>query len=91
MRASLLTCGALLSATLIAGTAVAQTPAPAATSDTAPAAAKDPNEKVCRNAPYTGTRLGAKKICKTRAEWDAATARTREMMDKMQTNTMSSN
>jgi len=31
----------------------------------------DPNKQVCKKTETTGTRLGLKRVCKTRAEWAA--------------------
>jgi hypothetical protein len=58
----------LLSLALIAATA-----APEEAQPKAPPVDKDA-EMVCRNAPQTGSRLRAPKICKTRAEWKASDA-----------------
>jgi hypothetical protein len=41
-------------------------PAPAA----APAQASGGSEKVCKKITYTGSRLGAVSVCKTRQEWN---------------------
>jgi hypothetical protein len=60
-----------LSAAFIAAPAIAQAPAanPQQTQTTA-APKYDPNEKICVKQETTGTRLGAKRVCMTRAEWD---------------------
>lgn len=34
-------------------------------------AAAEPNKKVCKTVTITGSRLGGKRTCKTRAQWDA--------------------
>jgi hypothetical protein len=36
------------------------------------ASAEDPNETVCRREAETGSRLAARRICRTRAQWEAA-------------------
>jgi len=66
-------------------------PAPAATA--APAAApaptaaptEDADKVVCRNmAPATGTRLGARRECKTQRQWDDARLQTQKEIGQMQ-------
>jgi len=32
----------------------------------------DPNQRICKNIAMTGSRLGARKVCKTRHEWALA-------------------
>jgi len=45
--------------------------APAAPTVTAAAPTDDPNEMICKTmAPTTGTRLGARRECQTRHQWD---------------------
>jgi hypothetical protein len=48
-------------------------------------AMKDPDEVICRaeGAP-TGTRLGKRRICATRAEWDALSRSAREETERIQ-------
>jgi hypothetical protein len=63
--------GGLLGSSLIA----LGDPAPA-TPATAPAAAaapiSDPNEIICKTMdPATGTRLGARRVCQSAAQWNA--------------------
>lgn len=58
-----------------ASTAMAQTDtattSSAATQTTTTASVDDPNQIVCkRMAPETGTRIGARQVCKTNAQWD---------------------
>jgi hypothetical protein len=43
---------------------------PAATATPAAASATDGSERVCKKITYTGSRLGAVKICHSRREWD---------------------
>jgi hypothetical protein len=47
-------------------------------------APRDPNEKVCETVQEIGTRLGAKKICATRAEWAEKRKQDRETVDQAQ-------
>ena len=42
----------------------------------------DDNAVVCRREDTTGTRLGATKVCHTRAEWNAISAAARETVDR---------
>ena len=52
-------------AAMFAAAAVAAVPAP-----TGQANGNDPSQMVCRKMTYTGSRLGATKVCKTRQEWN---------------------
>lgn len=45
----------------------------------------DPNEVVCEKEEETGSRLGASKICKTRAQWAEERRLNRAEIDKAQT------
>jgi hypothetical protein len=65
----------------------AQPAAAPAAAAAAPAAepAADPNKLVCRNMEAaTGTRLGARRECKTQKEWDDARLQTEREIGKMQ-------
>jgi hypothetical protein len=44
----------------------------------------DPNKMVCEVAETTGTRLGARKVCKTAAEWAQLKEETRQNVEKVQ-------
>ena len=46
---------------------------------------RDPNEKICQVIKPTGSRLGGKKICATRAEWEEQKRQDREATEKAQT------
>lgn len=46
---------------------------------------RDPNEKICQIIKPTGSRLGGKKICATRAEWEEQKRLDREATEKAQT------
>ena len=52
----------------------------------APAANQaDLDKQVCRNmAPATGTRLGARRVCRTQREWDDIRLQSEKDTDKMQ-------
>lgn len=63
--------------------AQAQTPAPAAGQQQAPG--PDPNEVICQKQEVTGSRLGVKKVCKTRAEWADARLQDRQEIERVQT------
>jgi hypothetical protein len=67
----------------IAAPVGAQTSAPAQPG--APAASKDdPNRIVCEKEEVIGSRLAAKKICLTAAQWQEQKARHREQLEKFQ-------
>ena len=48
----------------------AQAPAPSAT----PSPTVDPEKKVCKTIKEVGTRLGGKRECRTKEEWDRIAA-----------------
>jgi hypothetical protein len=41
-------------------------------------------KKICRVVQTTGSRLGATKICRTRAEWADMKAQSRQTLDRLQ-------
>lgn len=45
----------------------------------------DPNQKICQVITPVGSRLATKKVCATRAEWDARKKDDREIVEKVQT------
>ena len=56
----------------VVGTILLATHSPALAADTSTQTGKiaaDPNEKVCETVTTIGSRIAAKKICATRAEW----------------------
>ena len=66
-----------------------QTVAPPATSaaGTQVAAAKgpdDPNQIICKTVEVTGSHLGSKRTCRTRAVWDEITRASREQTENLQ-------
>jgi hypothetical protein len=72
--------------TVLASAAMADAAAPAP----APAAQptntlSDPDKMVCRSlAPATGTRIGARRVCRTQREWDDIRVQSQKETDKMQ-------
>ena len=76
---------ASVSVALIAAPAIAQAPAavPAQTQTTAKK--DDPNEKICVKEESTGSRLGAKRICMTRAEWADRKLQDQQELTRVQT------
>ena len=71
---------------LAAGVAGMLVSMPAAAAD--PAVPKrsgyDPNERICETVTVTGSRLGAKRYCATRAEWDERRRLDREATEAIQ-------
>jgi invasion protein IalB len=59
--------------------APAQSAAPAASTDK-----NDPNRIICERQEEIGTRLGGKKVCKTKAQWDEERQQERDALDKFQ-------
>ncbi|MFM5949503.1 MAG: hypothetical protein ACKOPM_09795 [Novosphingobium sp.] len=43
------------------------------------------NKMVCRRVESIGTRLGSKKVCRTKAQWDAEAAANRQDLERSQT------
>jgi hypothetical protein len=64
----------MLAAVIIAG--------PVAASEKSPVTA-DPNRQICKKTETTGSRIGAKRECKTKAEWDAEFVNTKNEMRRM--------
>ena len=75
---------ASVSVALIAAPAIAQAPA-AAPAQTQTTAKNDPNEKICVKEESTGSRLGAKRICMTRAEWADRKLQDQQELTRVQT------
>ena len=69
---------------ILALTAASMVPQPASAGQT-PTAAADPNAKICQVITVTGSRLGGKKICATRAEWEERRRADREATERAQT------
>lgn len=79
---------ASFAAALLAGFAM---PALAQTSTAAPAQpqttakpANNPNEIVCEKREVTGSRLGAKRVCMTRAQWADRQLQDRQELERVQ-------
>ena len=69
----------------LAAPAAAQNAVPSQQS--APAAANDkgnPDRIICERQEEIGTRLGGKKVCKTKAQWDEERQQNRDTLDKFQ-------
>lgn len=62
--------------------------APAATQNSSPtrpaAGGRDPNRIVCERIEELGTRLGARKVCMTAAEWAEQRRQDRQQIDRLQ-------
>jgi hypothetical protein len=80
-------CAATLLAGALSGPAFAQSsPTPAAQPPAQNARPIDSkNEVVCQKQEVTGSRLGWKRICKTRAEWADAQLQDRQEVNRVQT------
>jgi hypothetical protein len=62
---------AIVLASLLGSSVVALADPVAPAAPMAPAPADDPNQIVCKTeAPMTGTRLGARRECHTKGQWD---------------------
>jgi invasion protein IalB len=72
---------------LLASTpAAAETAAAAAPTATGQKAADPNNEVVCEKQEITGSRLGTRRICLTRAKWAERRLQDRQEIEKAQTN-----
>lgn len=76
---------ASVSVALIAAPAIAQAPAAAPAQTQTTAKNNDPNEKICVKEESTGSRLGAKRICMTRAEWADRKLQDQQELTRVQT------
>lgn len=72
---------ALTGAALIATAAVAQAPT---NTPQRSGPHNDPDEVVCITETVTGSRLGARRVCRTRAEWAEHRAEMRKVVEKVQ-------
>jgi len=73
----------LVAAVTAPALAQAQSHAPAAGQQQA--ASQDQNEIVCQKQEVTGSRLVAKKVCKTRAEWADSQLQDKQELTRVQT------
>lgn len=53
---------------------------------TPPAKPLDPNRRICEVEEATGTRLGARKVCLTAAQWEERRREHRETVERAQKN-----
>ena len=78
---------ATLSAAISIGAAAAEEPAPAPSPNpaavAAPAAKKDPAQRICKTAPVIGRRVPSR-ICMTRAEWEERARTDRQDLEAAQ-------
>jgi invasion protein IalB len=66
-----------------------QAPAPEAQPQAAaPVVANDADKPICKKEQVLGTRLGGKKTCRTKAEWDEFYRQQRAETEQMQRNDM---
>lgn len=78
-------CSAGALALLLGATpALAEPAAPAPTSKTQTDEG-DLNKVVCRRVEAIGTRLSAKKVCRTKAQWDSEASANRQDLERSQT------
>jgi hypothetical protein len=76
---------ASVSVALVAAPAIAQAPAAAPAQSQSTAKKDDPNQKICVKEESTGSRLGAKRVCMTRAEWDDRRLQDQQELTRVQT------
>jgi hypothetical protein len=69
---------------LVAAAAIVSGAPALAQKDTRPANARDPNEVVCEKQEVLGSRVAAKKVCMTRAEWAERRRLDRQELDRVQ-------
>lgn len=78
--------GAAAVVLLAAGTpAMADSSAPGTAQPTTKTDEGEQNKTVCRRIESIGTRLGAKRVCRTKGEWDAEQAANRMDLERSQT------
>lgn len=83
MTAILARGGALLVAILISVPAIADTPR--AANPPSDHKVLDPDQVICEKQEVIGTRLGTRRICRTRAQWADIRLQERQEIEKMQT------
>jgi hypothetical protein len=72
----------------VAGLVMAAAPASESTApDAAARASANSTKKICREEDDLGTRLGGKRICRTKAEWDQIRSESRKTTEKIQSGT----
>jgi len=74
----------ILAFSLLATSAPAFAQVTSINSSMPPGKGQDPNKIVCEVEETTGTRLGARKICKTVLEWQQMRREQRETVEKFQ-------
>lgn len=65
-----------------AAPALADPPQPVASEKVRPP--RDPNQKICQDITQIGSRLATKRICATRAEWEAEKKTSKDVVDEIQ-------
>lgn len=81
----LLIASGALALSILATPAVAGTTEPASGSDKQQADVGETNKMVCRRVESIGTRLGSKKVCRTKAQWDQEAMANRQDLERSQT------
>jgi hypothetical protein len=72
----------------VAALVMAAAPASESTApDAAARASAYSTKKICREEVDIGTRLGGKRICRTRAEWDQIKSESRKTTERIQSST----
>jgi hypothetical protein len=70
--------------TLIAAVAVVAVPIAVMGAQPAVKARKDSNRRICEIRGTTGSRLGAVRVCRTKAQWDEVRADERAVIERTQ-------
>lgn len=70
---------ATLAAPLLADAGTSGTQAPTTKADAA-----DPNKVICRRIEVIGSRLDSKRVCRTKADWEAEQALNRQTLEQGQ-------
>ncbi|MDY0957842.1 hypothetical protein SOM26_03995 [Sphingomonas sp. CFBP8993] len=52
---------------------------------TAPSPPPAKEKQICRNEETTGSRMGGRRVCRTKEQWDAISANARKTMDDAMT------
>ena len=74
---------ALVAAFAVAGTTAAAQVA-TMVNDRPQVSRGNPNQIVCISETVTGSRLGTRRVCRTRAEWDEHREQTRRVVERVQ-------
>jgi len=75
---------ALFVAVPLAAQAPVEPAAGSGTTTASPRPERDPNEMICERQEVTGSRLGSRRVCMTRAQWAQQRRDSKDLVDRSQ-------